>query len=53
VNNIYSPESIALTRRRAAAIRAQVERGELDRSWIETADELDAYAAEREAGPRA
>lgn len=48
MTDIYSPENIARSRSRAAAIRAQVSRGELDATWLETAAEMEAYARERE-----
>ena len=48
IEDIYSPENIARSRARAAAFRVKVERGELGAEWLTTADEVDAYADERE-----
>ena len=48
LNDIYSPENIARSRARAASIRRSVGDGVLEPYWLETADEMDAYALERE-----
>lgn len=47
--DIYSPENIARSRARAAGIRATHAEGELSDDWLEVADQVDAYADEREA----
>jgi hypothetical protein len=52
LDDIYSPENIARSRARAASIRRSVVAGELAPYWLETADEMDAYALERELNPK-
>lgn len=54
MNDIYSPENIARSRMRAAALRAMVADGRLDArdGWLTTADEVDAAADERETVAR-
>ena len=52
MDDIYSPENIARSRARAAAIRADVQDGSLEASWLNVADEVDDYANEREADAR-
>lgn len=49
LSDIYSPENIARSRARATNLRRMVARGEIGAEWLTTADEVDAYAAEREA----
>ncbi len=50
LTDIYSPENIARSRARAEEIRAKVAEGELDaEDWLRAADEIETYAAEREA----
>ena len=52
MTNIYTPENIARSRARAREIRQMAIRGKLAANWFATADEIDAYADEREAAPR-
>ncbi len=49
MENIYSRENIARSRARADSIRRQVADGELELSWLVTADEIEKYADERAA----
>lgn len=48
VTNIYTPENIARSRARAASMRDLVDQGQLEPEWRTVADEIDAYADERE-----
>ena len=48
MTNIYTPENIARSRARAASMRALVDEGHLGAEWRTVADEIDAYADERE-----
>ena len=50
MNDIYSPENIERSRLRAREIRLRVDEGRLPdpAEWLRVADEVDAYADERE-----
>ena len=49
MTDIYIPENIARSRARARGMRQMVASGELAENWNAIADEVDAYANEREA----
>ena len=48
MTDIYSPENIARSRARARGMRQMVLEGKLAENWNAIADEVDAYADERE-----
>ena len=48
MTDIYSPENIARSRARAKAMREMATAGELAENWFGIADDVDAYADERE-----
>ena len=49
MTDIYTAANIARSRARAASIRRAVADGTLASYWLDTADEVDVYADEREA----
>lgn len=46
--DIYSPENIARSRARAAQMRADAAAGILPPEWAKIADDVEAYATQRE-----
>lgn len=53
MSDIYSAENIARSRARAAGIRRMVADGELEAGeWLQIADDVEAYALERERAER-